>query len=632
MMLPFKSERRYWTRSFFVLAIALALIGAFSFYFVASRPDSSVPSIKLAVEPLRLRWAKGSERTLRFDLKTRGAMNPSALMSPSGGREQSFASQLSGSLVIQALSARKVGDEIITRAILRFRDVTTETLLESKPMPDAPVASDFEQLAIAAEVSDRAVFRSIRLRDDTPLYVRAAVRHLLSIARVTFSEGAARDYTLKEEGLSSPWSARYQFEGAGTFRKLETLFGHFAGNKHERGEGHYEGVISPQTGELQSLKGSREKNTRVGAIVVESELSLVEAKLVATRWLSDDELASLETEFARLEELPAGGLRADSDFEAQSRAAMRKLIEGETFEGVLARVTSSPKIAARELSIMKGIFRLEPRSAEKALPFLSSRKVGDNAFQAVAAVLSVAGTPESQDVLRRAAKRRHNDDEAYASLLSHLGSAKQATHESEELLRSVGQSDSRPAVVQAARLSLATLAHGVREAAPERAERILSEQIAELSSVSSAPPTQVRRALEPIGNIGLEAQIAAIRPFLASSDTEVRKTAAAALRYVETPEAIALVLALAERDSSEGVRAMALESLSYTDPSREKLAVLRRMLASERSVLVVSEVLRQLGRQADVFPEAAAELRQYAVICGNSELCALTGQLIARLT
>lgn len=624
------------------LAVAIALAATLAGGGVVlhrSLNERAVSAARGAQAPrLRLQMAQGDEWAYRFAVTSEGVIDTQGVLSATPGapaasppaKPQTFSSRLSGRFLLQALEVKSSPAGAVTRALLRFRGMDAVTTVDGNRVASGAASSDFEGLAVAVELTDRGAVQSIRIPEGTPITVRAAVRHFLSLARVTFPAEAESSYDALEEGVTAPWQAHYQFKSDGHFTKSTKVDARQQAGKREVGEGAYEGLVDLTTGGLRLLKGSLRKSTRVGSHSLESETTTLNVELEGTRSLSSNEINELRRVAVRLAERPAGTLSASSDFEDQDQNFKRKLVANESIEGLISRTSIAGKMTAREMHTLSAFFALDPKSAEQATPLLMQHGMHDDRFQSVAVALAMAGTKESQAVLRRAASTRSGDSEVYASLLGHLAESVNPTTETEAALRQARTKDDRPFVRQMATLSMGTLAHRLREHEPERAQRIVDETVAELRNAKS--DAEVLNALGALGNVGLESQVTAIRPHLSSANEEVRRAAVWALRFVESEEAAELLLAAAQNDLSEHVRSTALQALGFTDPSTAKVSALRTIIARETHVRVVADALRLLGRQAEVYAEAAEELRRFGKTCGNRDLCAIAEQLIARLS
>ncbi len=171
---------------------------------------------------------------------------------------------------------------------------------------------------------------------------------------------------------------------------------------------------------------------------------------------------------------------------------------------------------------------------------------------------------------------------------------------------------------------------------PQAAEAAKTELLSRLGSETE--PWRVESVLTGVGNIGGDAPLDAVRPFLGHADPAVRIAAASALREVSPAKAAALFEPTLTAETDPRVRAQFVHTYwaqafhAQTSPPPEVLQAAIAALAGESDPNVVIELVKLLGaaaEQGDAGSQAALAARLQAEMAQprrNFELLQLLGR------
>lgn len=279
---------------------------------------------------------------------------------------------------------------------------------------------------------------------------------------------------------------------------------------------------------------------------------------------------------------------------------------------------------------VKAHILLYPDLVHNWLPFLMDFSYGDLRCSHVATALTAIGNEASQRLLVEAIKNADEDPVKRERLIPHLSFTDQPSQETENFLKHLADSDENPRVRGAARLAQGTVGHQLRDSSPERSEAILKDWARKLQSADD--PKERDNAIRVIGNIGLPQQYSLIEPYLTHPDPHVRVQAVNALRFVDTSESVASLVAALTTDSDQNVRIMASQSLGFLPYRPELIEVYEKIMFTEHQMTILSNVLKNLGNMGQRDPRAIEVLKKFSAACGKTELCQQADGILSTLT
>lgn len=269
---------------------------------------------------------------------------------------------------------------------------------------------------------------------------------------------------------------------------------------------------------------------------------------------------------------------------------------------------------------LKALFVLHPGSAEHFERLAKSLPDSDDRLSSLLSALMHAGTPEAQTLLRNladAAETQEREERRWR-LLMDVSSVERPTAETEAWVRELMASASDESIRVDANFALGNIAHFARAFDLPRAEKILSEYGVGLTN--STGTEGVLRNLGVIGNIGLPGQLAIVRPYLNHDAIEVRWKALNALRFVDTDDARAILVAALNADNDR-TREIAVRALSFTPGNAQTVNAYRAHLFQEKDAEVVKGMLSNLRGMRNEFPEAQDIIGEFVASCGVTDLC-----------
>jgi hypothetical protein len=204
---------------------------------------------------------------------------------------------------------------------------------------------------------------------------------------------------------------------------------------------------------------------------------------------------------------------------------------------------------------MSALVRQQP----SAVAPLMSRLNAKNA-PTVLGALGSAGTPEAQKALADVTRDEHREGSVRQAAIDSMLTLEHPTNDVPEALR-VAMASGDPALRNNSSLMLGVMSRRLAEEEPEKAAALNEKLATELAATSDT--TEQLRLLGSLGNSGGTEGLSQIALALKSPDPAVRAQAASSLRFVEDPQADALLSEVMITDPTAIVRSAALGAAGF---------------------------------------------------------------------
>jgi len=334
-------------------------------------------------------------------------------------------------------------------------------------------------------------------------------------------------------------------------------------------------------------------------------------------------LAALALRDLRREDVRGSTSRAD-----QQRRIYEQMLGGVGVPELLAALGTidSPSMndSVDVYQQLKAFFHLHP---DKLADFARACTQGGSQSVGCGHVMTAAtaaGSAESQAFLRTLYEQLEGDAHGQNQVLPHLSMTETPSAETVAFLRAVADSG-RDRLGSTARLALGTAAHQLRDDDPAAAAAIYGEAVARLGDARDDDARA--RSLRVLGNIGMPDQFDVIAPYLTHQNPEVRASAVAALRHVDSDEAREALLGAVLGDPVVRIREVAAESLRFTPVGDEHIVQIARHVWGETNLTVIKHLAHVVVEQGGK-TEAEVSFREYVEACGHPDLCGYLEQLV----
>lgn len=258
----------------------------------------------------------------------------------------------------------------------------------------------------------------------------------------------------------------------------------------------------------------------------------------------------------------------------------------------------------------KALVYLHPEACPDLGKLLAGASSVSIARDIVGGALTAVGHPEAQDAIAELIRSRRNEPGFITGLIQALSQVRFPTESAEKTLRDIAVGPADEHVNTAALFGLGSMARNLKEADPERAERLVD------GLISLIRPPMTERAMDTIlkalGNSGSDKALPVFEEFTKHSSSSLRATAAAGLRFVDSGQADSVLATVLASDAEDSVRTSALFALSFRKPTGETLKAHIQVVSQDESEAVRLAALNNMGNMVGEFPEALAVIRRVA--------------------
>ena len=553
--------------------------------------------------------------------------------------EPSWAS-LRGELFVTVVAVR--GEETHITYALQKAVVRAEGGSES-----VPAARLQEELGreVFATLDCRGRVLSVRFDDDVSSSARLYLRGVLAVLQFVTPDAANQQdaWEVHEETPDGTFLIRYAMDtsvGVGQNRFIKTRVRHVpTPRKARRGqevlttkllpEGTMQAQFDSRRGHLISLHGEEKLAVMLENHLVARRYTSLALEWVGTERIAADTLAELRLAWAAREATPAIALSWRPPLAMQQAASYRHLLGDTSAEDLLVQLLEAEeapnRVEENALDLkLRAVAYLQPEVCPMLGRALAAAPARSASFPILAQALGSAGHPKAQQALVDTLRAREDDWPALAYLIPMLGMVEAPTPQVEATLRSLSETADWN-IRSTAQLALGSMAGNLLASEPLRASRFVDWAVRELSDAKT--PAQKRQMLLVLGNARSDQSLAAVRLALTDTAIEVRAAAAHALRWVEAPQAEALLLWTLAGDPEAGVRTAAAVALGYRDASAAVVSAARNALAADTADSVRLAVLPLLWAARKDFPLAGQLVDQAAQYDPSAEVRALAASL-----
>jgi exopolysaccharide biosynthesis protein len=243
-------------------------------------------------------------------------------------------------------------------------------------------------------------------------------------------------------------------------------------------------AVLDKTGQVASLTGSPHHETSVAGKRIGVSDAHIEMKRLSAATVSTQELAALQ----QLSQQQKWQRLFDPGWEPRGDTAIHRTQLGdETFSGLKHRLTSTADSSTTDLYLdFKALLFLHPDESAEVSDILVNAKANSQAMLILSEALSSTGGPDAQAALRRVINARRTEWPALASLIPALGSVKEPTGESVDLMLDLGSNARDERIASTARLAAGTMAMRLRSRDPLRAAAVVARLTGDSTALRNA--------------------------------------------------------------------------------------------------------------------------------------------------
>jgi hypothetical protein len=297
------------------------------------------------------------------------------------------------------------------------------------------------------------------------------------------------------------------------------------------------------------------------------------------------------------------------------KALLENLVGKLTFEQVAAalRDLQDPRILSDRgefVSRTAALLRLHPERCAELVPLFDAAK-SDQMRAQILDILASAGSAEAQAAMRRMLELPNStrDPKIFQQLYPRLGLAGTPTPETVKYVLDGHAAALHAGDVQGRQLrayTLGTLASRTKD--PQAAALMVDVLVDDVTN--AADSRDLRHAYRALGNTGDPRALEVVREGLSSKDTDVRASAAVALRRVPGAEAQKTLSSLLAGETDRDVQRALLDALKSRPLSSESLTALRALTVERRLAPgAANELLALVGEQTTATPELVQTLQ-----------------------
>jgi len=385
---------------------------------------------------------------------------------------------------------------------------------------------------------------------------------------------------------------------------------------------------------LRSLKGSESKLILMAGKTVARSNSTLSLNYVDAETIEPSELSTLlEASAERGRVARAMPLSFSESEEATEAAVQRTELGDATLESLLSdlsRFEEASASASSRTSLylkLKALAYLHPEACARMGTVLTSARAKSTTMLIISGALGASGHAEAQAALASAIEDHAQDWPALATLIPALGATRLPTPRTEEVLLNLAFGSPDFNIASTAQLALGTAARNLRDSSPERSARIVGRIIKKLKSAASE--NEKVQLLSALGNTGAARALPVINRFARESSPRLRAAALSALRLVNDHQADVLLARALTSDPDAAVRLDAAFTLGFREMNAATYKAQRRVFLSDRSVNVRLEVLQNLWRAHEAFPDVRQIVKRAATGDAAEEIRAAASRIIS---
>ena len=387
-------------------------------------------------------------------------------------------------------------------------------------------------------------------------------------------------------------------------------------------------------GHLRSLKGSESKLILMAGKTVARSNSTLSLNYLDAETIEPSELSTLlEASAERGRVAKAMPLSFSESEEASEAAVQRTELGDATLESLLSdlsRIEQASASASSRTSLylkLKALAYLHPEACVRMGMVLTSARAKSTTMLIISGALGAAGHAEAQAALASAIEDHARDWPTLATLIPELGGVRSPTPRAEEVLLNLAFGSPDFNIASTAQLALGTAARNLSDSSPERFARITRRIIQRIESVPSE--NEKVQLLSALGNTGAARAIPVINKFARESSPGLRAAALSALRLVNDYQADVLLARALTSDPDAAVRLDAAFTLGFREMNVATYKAQRRAFLNDRSVNVRLEVLQNLWRAHEAFPDVRQIVKRAATGDAAGEIRAAASRIIS---
>lgn len=355
---------------------------------------------------------------------------------------------------------------------------------------------------------------------------------------------------------------------------------------------------------LLSLEGTEEQEVSMAGKAFARSRTSLRMELLEADSVSKEELSAGRRAYSERRLRAAGERLSFNSTEAEKLAAIERNDLGsatkESLLSELAAAEAAGKESDTELYLkFKALAELQPEVCPELGRVLAGAGPGSLTLNVLSLALGSAGHGQAQAALVeaiRAGRDGSEDSAKLRSLIECLGMVSDPTEEAEESLREAAGAADKPGAGETALMLLGNMARNLEAASPQRAERIVDWLLEEIKRESGGSDSTRRTKvlLLSLGNSGSERAQAAVMEFARSPDVDLRATAVAGLRWMESPAAEERMIDALLNDAAPSVRIEAVFALSFRGGGGRVLEAAKKAFLRDEAAEVRLAVLRNL--------------------------------------
>lgn len=556
-------------------ASVLVALAALTATYLSTRTTESATGPAPQERPRRFSYPRGQSWSYRLEYHADSRVRLSTVAAGSGS-ELGGKVDLVGRLVLRGLGQR--GES--WRVGLSLEPVQQHSLqvFGQELLPDAATVQGlFHGREAVLEVGPQGDVLSVSFRPEDPSLYKNVVQTVLGELQVALRQGeqwavtestargrARAEYRLLEEG-----EARVRVSRSRT--GYEELVGLGQGGT-VRVASSWEAAV--ERGVLERLEGE-ERVERLGEDGTPAGHMRVVMKVVRESEAAFDAAAVATLEQGAQQRLPPGRLVADP-------LARKKMLDQQ-----VAGLTAERLMEVLRASVNGGVFpdhnhfllqatgllEREPELCERLVELFQLPGTDERGRAVLLDLLAGAGTPQAQAAMRKALSMpQARGDKQYHMLLSRLALVQEPTAETVDFARQEYE-QSQGAVHVASTYVLGAAAGALhRNGGADKAQPAVQRLVEDLRGAKA--PEQQAHLLLGLGNAGVAEHTPLIASYAQSSDEQVRRAVAKALRKVPSEQSQHTLLGLVA-DEAPRVQVTALDTLTRFELGPQALVRLR---------------------------------------------------------
>lgn len=278
----------------------------------------------------------------------------------------------------------------------------------------------------------------------------------------------------------------------------------------------------------------------------------------------------------------------------------------------------------------KSLIYLYPESCKILGKVLSQADANSLTMRLLPKALSTIGHPQAQEALVEAIKAHLSDRRALFTLINTLATVNEPTEQAEEMLKNLAFHSKDPEIAAMAQLALGAQARRIANFSTERAEKIVDQFIKEIKRSSS--PEITKQLLLALGNAGSSRALPEILELAKSTSPDLRSIALHALRFIDSPEAEAMLIKALQSDGENSVRLVAANTLGFRRMTEASFRAQKEVFWKDRSIDVRLKVLDNLAKAEQVFPEVRHLIKRAASEDPSEEVRKAAEKIISQYT